>query len=151
MVDLGAVIGVKGQEVQAFNAQQDSNLQIYLIVASKIDDQRSNVFVVKPFKLSSIDRLPTIDVQTIPTVEEFFMGPATNSDEWPLAIAAHKRFDRSLGGSDLTRLFVQKNSWQALKSLELPVNASRIIDVAAATSSTYGRGIWALYEIQGEV
>ncbi|KAH0836030.1 hypothetical protein FOPE_04183 [Fonsecaea pedrosoi] len=151
LVDLGGKLNLpSGAVIQAFVAEQDETLKIYLAVAVK-NDKSSDVYVCKPFLLDNLDGISLYPKQTMPTVNKLFTGAVTNPGSFPLLVADIQPPARqSSKSSDLKAIWVDGDTTQMLQTFELPQNADRIISVAVASYGILGKGLWVLYSTQNQ-
>jgi len=78
LVDLRETLKLPiGAVIQAFVAEQDEKLKIYLAVAVK-NDKNSDVYVCKPFLLDNLGGITLYPKQTMPTVNKLFMVSAVH-------------------------------------------------------------------------
>lgn len=149
IINLGSIFGLGNATVQAFHAQQDADLKVYLVFATRLNDAQSTVHVVKPFSLDNItpDRYATLVVNK---VESFYIGPPTPDSPYPMILVAHKKISQMNGTSDLSRILVNGTTTQILRQFSLPQSPDTILDICAASHLDFGAGVWVLCSIQGK-
>ena len=78
-------------------------------------------------------------------------GSPDTGHAYPPILVTHQPKDRITPGSDITHILVDPylSSWQAFRDLSLPVNATKVLDIAPAANA-YGRGLYTLCVVGGQ-
>ncbi|KAJ5175562.1 uncharacterized protein N7482_001439 [Penicillium canariense] len=145
--DYGRLLGLPTDAyIQTFDVQQGADYTIHLALTTKVDEQHSQLWVVRPFQLSSQPLLTTLPPQTFGKVHKIKIGLPTGKSPYPAVWVMHQPLNRAASGSDLARVEVKldMNKIIVWKDCTLPTNVNEILDIATANGGSLGQGLYYL-------
>ncbi|KAJ5628177.1 hypothetical protein N7490_010405 [Penicillium lividum] len=138
--------------IQAFDVQQSSDFTIFLSVATKLDENSSNLWVAQPFQCTDLLKITFLHPQTVGRVSEIWIGlPESANKLHPSIWVEYRPLVNTTKGSDIGRVDVNPKTGHITiwKDMTLPVNAARILDIAPASGGSLGDGLFFLFEVDG--
>ncbi|KAF1836044.1 hypothetical protein BDW02DRAFT_617069 [Decorospora gaudefroyi] len=164
LFNLNKAFGVPdGVKTTAFDVSQGTDDRLYLAFAFETSNEsKTPLIVTYPFSPAAIDVAVGEDLNlenlilpegggTHTSIQKIYMGPVCKRANYPDVFLAYKPLANVHKSADITRIHVEKdyNHWCVMSDLELPENATQIIDFCPAFLR-FGSGFFLLYAIQGE-
>ncbi|KAK0634072.1 hypothetical protein B0T14DRAFT_508339 [Immersiella caudata] len=165
MMDLNKAFGIAEQPVTAFDMSQGADDRLYLAFShvQNPNSKKTPLVMTLPFSPTEFDTaaqeldlkhlvMPEGGAGTETSIEKIYMGPKAHRSHYPDVFLGYTPLADVHKSADIARVHIASdfNHWCVMSDLELPENASQIVDFCPAFLRV-GGGFFLLYVIAGEM